>query len=176
MKGKNKWANFIIIVLSIMVAGLVSYLTRYSFGSAESVPWDVTQQPMLHAILNSITALLLIIGYVAVRNGEVKLHRFAMFMALMCSGLFLLSYVSYHALTESTAFGGVGGVKYLYYFILVSHILLAALIFPLVLITVHRALTGQIEAHKRLARITFPLWLYVAISGVVVYLMIAPYY
>ncbi len=173
---KNRQVDFVIIILSIVVALLVSFLAQYTFGGAENLPWDVHQQPKLHAILNSITAVFLLIGYSAIKKGNISLHRLSMFGALVASALFLVSYVGYHALTDSVSFGNKSAIKYLYYFILVTHIILAALIFPLILITVQRALTNQIDAHKRLARFTFPLWLYVAISGVVVYLMLSPYY
>lgn len=175
-KTNNKRVNAIIIVLSIVVAALVSVLAKVSLGGAEQLPWDVHLQPRLHAILNSITAVLLILGFWFIRNKMITAHRFSMMSAFVVSGLFLVSYVIYHALTESTSFGGTGFIKIVYYFILVSHIVLAALIFPLILMTMHRAITNQIEKHKKLARITFPLWLYVAVTGVVVYLMIAPYY
>lgn len=173
---KNRTVDIIIIFLSIVVAALVSYLTRASFQGADTVPWDVHNQPKLHAILNSITAICITLGFIAIKRKKIKVHRFFMFTALVASAIFLVSYVLYHGLTDSTPFGGEGAIKIIYYIILISHILLATLIFPFVLITVHRALTNQIEAHKRLAKITFPLWLYVAITGVVVYLMISPYY
>lgn len=172
----NKKVNTIIIIVSIVVAALVSVLAKISLAGAEHLPWDVYQQPKLHAILNSITAVLLLLGFWFIRKKMIKAHRFSMFSAFVVSGLFLVSYVIYHALTESTSFGGEGIIKPIYYFILISHIILAALIFPLILMTIHRAITNQIEKHKKLARFTFPLWLYVAITGVIVYLLIAPYY
>ncbi len=96
--------------------------------------------------------------------------------AIWCSALFLIMYVAYHMTSDSTKFGGEGAIKYVYYFILLSHILLSIVIIPFVLITYVRAITNNIERHKKIAKITFPLWLYVAITGVIVYIMISPYY
>lgn len=172
----NKKVNIIIIVLSVIVASLVSVLTRVTLKGAEQLPWDVKLQPALHAILNSITAVSLMIGYIAVRMKNVKLHRIAMFTAFGVSGLFLLSYVTYHGLTDPTRFGGEGAIKIIYSFVLITHIILAAIIFPLILMTIHRAITNQIVLHKKLAAITFPIWLYVAITGVLVYILLSPYY
>lgn len=172
----NKKVNLIIIILSVVVAGLVSVLANVTLKGAEHLPWDVHFQPKLHAILNSATALFLIAGFTFIKRKKVKAHRVSMLSAFFISGLFLVSYVIYHALTDSTSYGGEGFLKYFYYFILITHIILAAIIFPLILMTIHRAWTNQIEKHKKLAKITFPIWLYVAITGVVVYLIIAPYY
>lgn len=172
----NRTANIIIIGLAVVVAALVSVLTRVTLKGADNLPWDVYQQPKLHATLNSITAICLVIGLFLVKQGKVKAHRFAMMTAFFASGLFILSYVTYHGLTDPTPYGGTGVMKTIYSIILVTHIILAAIIFPLILMTIHRAYTNQIEAHRKLAKITFPIWLYVAITGVVVYLMLAPYY
>lgn len=176
MKQSNRTVNVVIIILSVVVAGLVSVLARVTLSGAEHLPWDVHLQPKLHATLNSITTVLLLTGYFFIKRKNILAHRFSMVAAFFVSGLFLISYVIYHALTESTSFGGEGMLKWVYYIILISHIILAAVIFPLILMTIHRAWTNQIEAHKKLARWTFPIWLYVAITGVVVYLLIAPYY
>lgn len=173
---KNTKVNWIIIGLSVAIAALVSVLSRVTLGGAEHLPWDVHIQPKLHAIFNSITAGFLLLGYYFVRKKMIKAHRFFMISAFLVSGLFFISYIIYHGITESTSFGGDGAIKTLYYFILISHIVLAAIIFPLILMTIHRAITNQIEKHRKLARITLPIWLYVAISGVLVYLLIAPYY
>lgn len=172
----NKKANTIIIILSVIVALLVSVLTRVTLKGAENLPWNVKLQPALHAILNSLTAISLMIGYVAIRLKKVKLHRIMMFFAVGLSGVFLVSYVTYHGLTDPTRFGGEGMAKIIYSFILITHIVLAAVIFPLILMTVHRAMTNQIILHKKLAAITFPIWLYVAVTGVLVYILLSPYY
>jgi len=173
---KNRTVDIIIIFLSIVVATLISVLAKTTFKGADSVPWNVYDQPKLHAILNSITAISITVGFIAIKNKKVQIHRLCMFLALTASALFLVSYVLYHGLTESTKFGGEGMLKSVYFFILITHIILATLNFPIILITVHRALTNQLDAHRKLAKITFPIWLYVAVTGVVVYLMISPYY
>lgn len=132
--------------------------------------------PPIYATINGITALLLILGVIAIKNGNRALHQKLMTSAIACSLVFLVMYVAYHMTAESTKFGGEGAVKGIYYFLLISHIILSVTIIPLVLFTYVRALSGEFDRHKKLARITFPLWLYVAVTGVVVYLMIAPYY
>lgn len=132
--------------------------------------------PPIYATINGITALLLILGVVAIKKGNRALHNKLMTSAIACSVVFLLMYVAYHMTAEPTSFGGEGIIKYIYFFLLITHIVLSVTIIPLVLFTYVRALSGQFESHKKLAKITFPLWLYVAVTGVIVYLMIAPYY
>lgn len=132
--------------------------------------------PKLNAIINASTSVILIMGFIAIRNKNIKLHKALMTSAIILSVVFLLSYVTYHAASESTKFGGDGGLKTIYYIILFSHILLAIAIVPLVLITYVRALSEKFDKHRLIARYTLPLWLYVTITGVIVYLMISPYY
>ncbi len=132
--------------------------------------------PPIYAAINGITALLLILGVLAIKKGNRALHHKLMTSAIACSLAFLLMYVAYHMTAESTKFGGEGVIKGIYYFLLITHIILSVTIIPLVLFTYVRALSGDFDRHKKLARITFPLWLYVAVTGVIVYLMIAPYY
>lgn len=132
--------------------------------------------PPIYAAINGITALLLVSGVVAIKKGNRALHQKLMTSAIACSLVFLLMYVAYHMTAESTKFGGEGVIKYVYFFLLITHIALSVTIIPLVLFTYVRALSGEFDRHKKLARITFPLWLYVAVTGVIVYLMIAPYY
>jgi putative membrane protein len=132
--------------------------------------------PPIYAAINGITALLLILGVIAIKNGNRALHQKLMTSAIACSLVFLVMYVAYHMTAESTKFGGEGVIKGIYYFLLITHIILSVTIIPLVLFTYVRALSGEFDRHKKLARITFPLWLYVAVTGVIVYLMIAPYY
>ena len=132
--------------------------------------------PPIYATINGITALSLILGVLAIKNGNRALHNKLMTSAIACSLVFLLMYVAYHMTAESTKFGGEGVIKGIYYFLLITHIILSVTIIPLVLFTYVRALSGDFVRHKKLAKITFPLWLYVAVTGVIVYLMIAPYY
>ncbi|HSI89771.1 MAG TPA: DUF420 domain-containing protein [Adhaeribacter sp.] len=174
---KNKDSRFLVLiaVLSVAIPVVVAYLF-YMPKSAEAGTVDVSFLPKLHAILNSLTALALVAGYYFIRKGNQVAHRGAMLTAFSLSALFLISYVTYHSLAESTTYGGEGLMRSIYFFILISHIILAAVIVPLVLLTVYYAITGQFSRHTRFSRWTFPVWLYVAVSGVLVYFMISPYY
>lgn len=132
--------------------------------------------PPIYATINGITAALLVSAVVAIKKGNRAIHEKLMTSAIVCSVVFLLMYVAYHMTADPTKYGGEGAIKYVYYFLLLTHIALSVTIIPLVLFTYVKALAGQFDNHKKLAKITFPLWLYVAVTGVVVYLMIAPYY
>ena len=132
--------------------------------------------PRLNAILNGCAFGCLALSLWSIKKGEVARHRALNTAALGLSGLFLISYVTFHLLTESTRFGGEGPIRTVYFIILISHILLSAAIVPLALFSYARGLAGEIERHRRLARITMPMWLYVTATGVIVYLMISPYY
>ena len=132
--------------------------------------------PPIYATINALTAVILIISVIQIKKGNRKNHEFLMKTAILLSLLFLLLYIAYHMTSDSTKYGGDGILKYLYYFILITHIMLSITVIPFVLITYVRAITGKFEKHKAIARITFPLWLYVAITGVIVYVMISPYY
>ena len=136
----------------------------------------LTFLPPIYASINAFTALILVLAFMAIRKKNIQLHKKLMKTAVVLSALFLGMYVAYHMTSDSTKFGGEGLIKYLYYFILITHILMSIVVIPFVLITYVRAITNNIERHKKIARITFPLWLYVAISGVLVYIMISPYY
>lgn len=168
----NKW----IVVLSVAIPLVVALL----FGvNLRKLGYDVEPLsflPPIYATINGITAILLVLAVIAVKKGNVKLHENLMKTAIGCSVAFLAMYVAYHMTSDSTKFGGEGIIKYVYYFILITHIVLSVVIIPLVLITYVRALAQVFDKHKKIAKITFPIWLYVAVTGVVVYLMIAPYY
>ena len=164
----------LIVGLSIVVPLLVAIL--YLLPKNFTVGEEVYFLPMLNAFLNGTTSILLVAGFIAIKNGKKETHKRIMLAALVLSILFLLSYVTYHALTESTPFGGEGMIKAIYLVILLTHIVLAIAIVPLVLISFSRALSAKFDKHKKIARITLPLWLYVTVTGVVVYLMISPYY
>lgn len=129
-----------------------------------------------NAIINSTVAILLIAAYVAVRKRHYLRHKRLMFAAMYLSVLFLVSYIAHHLLAGDTKFGGEGAIRYVYYVLLATHIVLAAVILPFILFTAYRGLTGEYEKHRKLSKYTWPLWLYVAISGPLVYLMISPYY
>lgn len=171
-KKYNKW----IIVLSITIPLVVALL----FGiNLRKLGFDVTPLtflPPIYASVNGLTAIVLVIALWAIRNKKIKLHETLMKIAISCSVLFLVMYIAYHMTSDSTKFGGEGAIRYIYYFILITHIVLSIIIIPLVLITYVRALAKRFDKHRKIARITFPIWLYVAISGVIVYMMIAPYY
>ncbi len=132
--------------------------------------------PHLNGILNSLTAVLLVAGYAFIQRKNVVMHRRAMQSAFVLGSLFLVSYVLYHLSNESTSFGGVGAVRYLYFFVLISHIILSIVVVPFVLLALYFALSNQIARHKRIVKWTYPIWLYVSITGVIAYLMISPYY
>lgn len=137
---------------------------------------NVKALPAVNAVLNSLTAVFLVIGYYFIRRKEVAKHRAMMGLAFLLGSLFLVSYVAYHSQVASTKFGGEGLIKGIYYFILLTHILLAAITVGLVLFTLYFALTEQFQKHRRIARWTYPVWLYVSVTGVIVYFMISPYY
>ena len=166
----------IITALSIVIPLAVAAL----FGvNLRKLGFDVapfTFLPPIYASLNGLTAIILIAAVIAIKKGNRKLHEQLNTSAIACSLLFLLLYIAYHMTSDSTKFGGEGVLKYIYYFILITHIILSVIVIPFVLTTYMRAKLGKFPAHKKIAKITFPLWLYVAITGVVVYLMISPYY
>ncbi|GGK36039.1 MULTISPECIES: DUF420 domain-containing protein [Flavobacteriaceae] len=166
-KKYNKW----IVILSIAIPLVVAIL----FGVKIDAELPIFLPP-IYASINAITAVLLVVAVWAIKNKKIILHEKLMKLAIACSVLFLAMYVAYHMTSESTKFGGEGAIKTVYFVILISHILLSIAVIPFVLITYVRAITNNIELHKKIARITFPLWLYVAITGVLVYLMISPYY
>jgi len=168
----NKW----IIVLSISIPLVVALLFGVNLKRLGFEVQPLTFLPPIYASINGVTALVLIFAFWAIKNKKIKLHERLMKTAILCSVLFLIMYVAYHMTSDSTKFGGEGSVRYLYYFILITHIVLSIVVIPFVLITYVRALAERFDTHKKMARITFPIWLYVAISGVIVYLMISPYY
>ena len=120
--------------------------------------------------------MLVILALIAIKNKKITFHENLMKTAIVCSFLFLVMYVAYHMTSDSTKYLGEGFVLYLYYFILISHIILSIIVIPLVLISYLRAYLGEVELHKKIVRFAFPIWLYVAVTGVIVYLMISPYY
>lgn len=171
MKTENPYKS-LIILLSIVVPVAVAVL--YVLPKTETTLFSFL--PLLNAIINGTTFLILIAALVAIKNKNILLHKRLMWTALILSVAFLLSYVLYHATTPSTSYGGEGTIKYVYFFILLTHILLSAIVVPLVLLTLVRALADKFDQHRKLAKITLPIWLYVTLTGVLVYLMISPYY
>ena len=137
---------------------------------------DIADLPALNAILNATAGVLLSVGYMQIRRGRIEVHKRFMLAALTTSALFLISYVVYHANTGSRPFPGGGVVRLVYFTILITHVLLAAVILPLALITASRGLRAQYDRHVRIARWTLPLWIYVSVTGVVIYLMLYQMY
>jgi len=135
---------------------------------------DFSFLPPVHSTLNAITAVLLGYAYVQIKRQNIEKHRKAIYAAMVCSALFLVSYVLYHITSEETKFMCEGAIRYLYFFILITHVILAGAILPFVLLTFNRAYTGDYKRHKKMARWVFPLWFYVAITGPVCYLMLLP--
>jgi putative membrane protein len=166
-KNLKKWT----IILSFAIPIAVALL----FG-IKIEGYDFSFLPPIYASINGLTAILLIAAVLSIKKGNQKRHEFFIKCCMFCSVLFLGMYIAYHITSEPTSFGKDGIIKYLYYFILVTHIILSIAVIPFVLITYMRGILGKFDEHKRIARYTFPLWLYVAITGVVVYLMISPYY
>ncbi|MCX6291300.1 MAG: DUF420 domain-containing protein [Bacteroidetes bacterium] len=164
----------LITVLSVVVFGLVFLLSLLP--KAETIPVFVKNLPLLNATLNGSTAILLCISYYFIRRKKVSVHRKLNITACVLSTIFLLSYVTFHSYGVETRFPADNPLRPVYLFILSSHILLAAIVLPLVLISLYRGLSNQVAMHRKIARWAFPVWLYVAVTGVVVYLMIAPYY
>ena len=169
---KEKKFNKIINLVSIVIPLVVALLFGVKLPNVEPLGF----LPPIYASVNGLTAVLLVVAVLAVKNGKLELHQKLMTACIVLSLAFLVMYVAYHMTSDSTSFGGEGIVRYLYFFILVTHIILSIVIIPLVLRTYAKAYLKNYEAHRKLAKITFPLWLYVAVTGVVVYLMISPYY
>ena len=168
----SKKYSKLITAVSILIPVVVAVL--FTVRLPNVAPLDFL--PPIYAAINALTALILVLAYVAIRQKKIKVHESLMKIAIALSLVFLVMYVAYHMTSDPTPFGGEGAVKYIYYFIIISHIILSIGIIPMVLITYVRAISKRFEDHKKISVITFPIWLYIAITGVVVYLMIAPYY
>jgi putative membrane protein len=168
--------NTFIVVVSILIPTVVAILFSVKLKDFGIHVAPFSFLPPIYATTNGVTAVLLIAAVVAIKNGKRKLHQQLMTTAIALSVAFLVMYVAYHMTADATKFGGEGTIRYVYFFLLISHIILSIAVIPLVLITYVRALSEQFDRHKRIAKITFPIWLYVAVTGVIVYVMIAPYY
>ena len=167
----SKKYNVYIVILSITIPIVVALM--FSIKLDIELPIFL---PPIYATINAITGVLLVIAIWAIKNKKRALHQRLMKMAILCSVVFLVMYLAYHMTSDSTKFGGEGAIKYIYLFILLTHILLSIVVIPFVLLTYVRAITNDFEKHKKIGKFTFPLWLYVAVSGVVVYVLISPYY
>jgi putative membrane protein len=188
LKKNDKKAKLLIYTVSFVVFAAVVFLSKFKLDV--DLGFDVHVFAKANAIINSLVAVLLLAGLFTVKQKNYELHKKIMLSAIMLSVLFLVSYIAHHLLAGDTKFGDInhdgiigidekaqaGSIRMLYYFILITHIPLAAIILPFILFTAYRALTGEYDKHKKLVRITWPVWFYVAVTGVVVYLMISPYY
>jgi len=168
----EKRLNVVAYVVSAVVLLLVGAMRRYK------IPTDIDFSflPPVHASLNALCAVILLFAFYFIKNKQVENHRRAIYAAMVCSALFLISYVLYHFTTPETRYGGQGLMRRVYFFFLITHVVLAGAILPFILLTFTRAYTNQFERHKKMARWVFPLWLYVAVTGPICYLMLRPYY
>lgn len=165
------WVVGLSIAINAIVVALL-FIPKFEPQSG----FDVTILPLLNAVLNSFTFVFLLAALYMILKKNVKWHKRFIFAAFTSTALFLVSYLTYHSMASSTSYGGEGILQTIYYFILITHIVLAAVIVPLALLTLARGLTMKVEKHRKIARWTMPLWLYVSLTGVLVYLMISPYY
>ena len=170
----DKKANILIITFSIIVFVAVTALSRITVNV--NLGFNKHLFATVNAFINSIVAVLLIAALVAIKQKKYQLHKQLMLTAMVLSVLFLVSYICHHLFTGDTKYGGIGTVRTVYFVILITHIFLAAIIMPFVLYTAYRALVGEYSRHKKLAKITWPIWFYVAVTGPIVYWLISPYY
>jgi len=173
-KKNDKKAKLFIYAVSIIVFAAVVILSKVKLQL--DLPFNPHVFATVSAGINSIVAVLLVVGLLTAKQKKYDVHKKIMITAIILSVLFLLSYIAHHLLTDETKFGGEGMIKTVYYVILLTHIPLAGIILPFILFTAYRALIGEYEQHKKLTRITWPIWFYVAVTGVIVYWMISPYY
>jgi putative membrane protein len=190
LQKNDKKAKLLITVFSVIVFAAITVLGKYNLAGKVTLPFDVHIFAVINALTNSLVAVLLIAGLLTVKNKNYLLHKKIMLFAMGLSVLFLLSYICHHLFAGEAIYGEIdgieklsnaekiaaGNIRFVYYAILFTHIPLAGLALPFILFAAYRALTGDYEKHKKMVRIIFPVWLYVAITGVVVYFMISPYY
>lgn len=176
LKKNDKQARVFIWIVSVVVFGAVAFLKGFTQLRNVDLGFNVHVLALVNAIINGTVSVLLVGAFVAVRQKKYELHKKMMLFAIVLSVLFLVSYIGHHLLAQDTSYGGEGAMRFVYFFILITHILLAGIILPFILFTAYRSLTGEYAAHKKLARYTWPLWLYVSVTGVLVYLLISPYY
>jgi len=168
----NKTAIGSILVLSSGILVFLFWLIYFREPLKQKIPIDLGFLPFLNALLNSFSAICLCFGFIAIRKGDKSLHKKMMLSALTFSAIFLVSYLIYHSFHGDTPYTGEGWERYLYFFILISHVFLSIIVLPLIFTTVFFAAKKNFSSHSKIARITFPVWLYVSITGVLVYLML----
>ena len=175
LKRNDKSAYAVIAVLSVVVFGVVVILGEFKLANID-LGFDPHIFARVNAYINSLVSILLIYGLVLVKQKKFTQHRNVMLTAFIFSSLFLVSYILHHLFTIDTHFGGQGAIRYFYFPVLITHVFLAATILPFILLTTYRGLTSDFANHRKIAKITYPIWLYVSITGVIVYLLISPYY
>ncbi|MCG8309380.1 MAG: DUF420 domain-containing protein [Cytophagales bacterium] len=176
MKEKSNLFRRLFILVSLLIpAVVVILLVAPKRASGEVPPW-IYSLPFYNAVINTLTSILLILGVYFVKNAKVQYHKMTMVGAFVLGCIFLVFYVIYHSNAPSTKFGAEGTIRFVYFFFLISHVLLAFLVVPLVLSALYFAVSSKIDKHRKIVKYTFPVWLYVSITGVIVYLMISPYY
>jgi putative membrane protein len=163
------------IIVLIVVVILQSKILNI-FPQKEAIPTWVFSLPLLNAIINGTCSILLLLSLYFIKKKDIITHKKLNILTFILSALFLVSYIIFHATGIKTTYGGVGTIRTVYYIILISHIILAAIVLPLVLFSFQKGLQMKVEEHRKLVRWTYPIWLYVTVSGVIVYLMISPYY
>tara|TARA_Y100001935_G_scaffold182445_1_gene151168 strand:- start:821 stop:1411 length:591 start_codon:yes stop_codon:yes gene_type:complete len=194
MSGKNKygiWIKIISVFIPVVVALLLFLKWNgdkliFDLRAPNSEPFILIENlpiaqplyflPPIYAVINAVTAVLLVVALIAVKNKKIQLHQHLMQTCIALSLVFLVMYIAYHITTDPTTFKGTGYIKAIYFFVLISHIILSIVLIPLVLISYVRAFQMEFPKHKKISKITFPIWLYVAVTGVIVYIMISPYY
>ncbi len=177
LKKNDRQANLLIWIVSCVVFVAVAFLTNFKPLKDLNLGFNVHILALVNAVINGTVSVLLVWALIAVKNKKFELHKNIMLLAISLSSLFLVSYIGHHLLSGETKYGGAhDGKFYFYLFILITHIALATIILPFILYTAYRSLTGEYEKHKKLAKYTWPLWLYVSVTGVLVYWLISPYY
>jgi len=166
--------NLLIGVISVLVPTLIAFIIFLPEKSSDKSWFSVL--PALNAIINSLTSITLLLGYFFIKRGKIWQHKLMMISSFIFGIIFLISYITYHLNVPSTSFGGAGLIKYVYNTLLISHILLAMVVVPFVLFALYYALSNNFERHKKVVKFAWPVWLFVSMSGVLVYLMISPYY
>lgn len=189
IKKNDKLAKWLISIVSVVIFLVVASLSKIP-PPKSPFSFNIHVFAFINSVINSAVSVLLIAGLVTAKRRNFALHKKVMLVAIVLSVLFLVFYIGHHLFAGDTKFGdinhdnvlsaaeaaAVGSMRYIYYFILITHIILAAVILPFILFTAYRALTGEYTRHRKIARYTWPLWFYIAITGVVVYWMISPYY
>jgi putative membrane protein len=176
LKQDNKKAKLLIFTVSIVVFLVVIAMGKFKPLIDVEFPFDRFIFAKMNGVINTIVSVLLVIALMQVKNKNSIGHKKSMLVAIALSSLFLVFYIIHHISNADTSFGGIGSIKYIYYFLLISHIFLASAILPFILYSAYYALSGQYESHKKVSKYTWPLWLYVSVTGVIVFLFIQPYY